>query len=251
VSKSEQAPWALITGATSPIGVSLAQLLGADGWGLILLGRDPERLAEVRGALGGAAPRVRVHAADLRRLTPGQDLPAVPPGGLRGLVHLAGVAYADRLDRTTADEAQQMWRVHVWSAHQLVAHYRPALAQTGGSVVLVGSVDALAAPAAEPAAAYAASKGGLVALGRALAVELGPEGIRVNSVLPGALRTGMGQALVGAAAHLGTRLKRRIPLRRLGQPEEIAQVIRFLLGEGASYLTGQALVVDGGLTAGY
>jgi NAD(P)-dependent dehydrogenase (short-subunit alcohol dehydrogenase family) len=125
----------------------------------------------------------------------------------------------------------------------------------GGAVVNVSSVHAVATSA--NIAAYAASKGGLLALTRAMAIEFAPDNIRVNAVLPGAvdtpmLRAGLGRGHVGAGdiQQRLDNLARKTVSGKIGKPEEIAQAIYFLADEGqSSFMTGQAMVVDGGATA--
>jgi len=131
----------------------------------------------------------------------------------------------------------------------------PYLRKAQGAVVNVASVHALATSAG--IAAYAASKGALVALTRSAALELGPDGVRVNAVIPGAIDTKMlrgdaGRALDGAGGSEEglAEIAARTPLGRIGRPEEIAQAVLFLAdGERSSFVTGQTLVADGGVLA--
>jgi len=123
------------------------------------------------------------------------------------------------------------------------AAVRPMLAAKRGAILFVGSIAGLRASPGQ--AGYAASKGGILAITSTLAAELAPRGIRVNAVVPGLIAAGM-------AARLDHRIVdkqiARIPLARLGRAEEVAEVALFLLSDAASYVVGQAIVVDGGLS---
>jgi 3-oxoacyl-[acyl-carrier protein] reductase len=241
---------AAVTGATSAVGREVARRLAWQGYGLWLFGRYRATLEEVaRLVQREGAPKVWEAVWDLRRPLPDAyqaELQALP---VCAIAHVAGTAYADRWDAATRDEWRQMLDVHLAAAQELIRACHAPLTQSHGSVVLVGSVDALVAPRTFPASAYAATKAGVAAYARALAQELGPQGVRVNAVLPGALETGMGEGIFNTS--LGKKLRQWIPLGRLGRPEEVAEAICFLLSDKSSYITGAVILVDGGLSAGY
>ena len=120
---------------------------------------------------------------------------------------------------------------------------RPMMAKGKGAIVNIGSVAGLIASPGQ--ANYAASKGGIMALTRTLAVELAPNGIRINTVVPGFLTEGIAQRM---NRHIAEDRRSHIPLARFGNPEEVAHAVLFLASDDASYITGQQLVVDGGLS---
>lgn len=250
-------PVTVLTGATSDIGQAIARRLIGDGHALCLLGRDAERLDAVARALRTlGASLVGVYVHDLRRPLDPRLTEALARCRPSSVVHAAGVAYADRWERTTADEWHQMFAVHVAGFADLMRALRDGLVARRGSIVAVASVDAGYAPRAWPASAYAATKAALTTYARSLAVELGPYGVRVNVVWPGAMVSGMGSALAGASEDprhtaRAEALRQDIPLRRFGSPEDVAGVVRFLLGPDSAYVTGTVLTVDGGLTAAY
>lgn len=241
---------ALVTGASSDLGRAIALRLAAEGAGLALLGRRRDRLEALgRCALGAGAAWVEVVPCDLRTPLPApaaERLAALP---LCRIAHVAGVAYADAWHRTTRDEMHQMLEVHLVSLAGLLVLLRPSLERLGGAVAVVASIDAAQPPRTFPAAAYAASKAALVAWVQAVAAEWGPSGVRVNAVLPGALASGMAADL--GQSERGRAVIEAIPLGRTGSDDEVARAVLFLLSTDASYITGAALPVDGGLAIGY
>lgn len=161
-------------------------------------------------------------------------------------VHLAGVVYSDAMEATTQDEWRRMMAVNLESAFQMGQLLSSRLTP-GAHVVLVGSVDADKAAYAGPAAAYGASKAALRGLVRQWAVQWGQRHICVNGVAPGALTSGSGPS----NPEVEKDLVQHIALGRLGQPEDVAATIAWLLSPGADYITGAWIPVDGGLNLGY
>jgi 3-oxoacyl-[acyl-carrier protein] reductase len=165
-------------------------------------------------------------------------------GGLDLVVHAAGVARDSLFAMSSPEDWDEPMRVNLGGALRVArAAVRPMLAAKRGAILFVGSIAGLRASPGQ--AGYAASKGGILAITSTLAAELAPRGIRVNAVVPGLIATGM-------AARLDHRIVEkqiaRIPLARLGRAEEVAEVALFLLSDAASYVVGQAIVVDGGLS---
>jgi NAD(P)-dependent dehydrogenase (short-subunit alcohol dehydrogenase family) len=171
------------------------------------------------------------------------------------LINNAAVQITKRLVDTEPDEWDQLMAVNVRSVYLSIKHAFPLLSRQGGSIVNVSSVHAIAT--SENVAAYATSKGAVVALTRAAALELAANGIRVNAILPGAvdtemLRCGLKRDHAGRGT-MDQRLKtlaQKHAVGRLGLPEEIAQMILFLADDQKSaFITGQLIIVDGGATA--
>lgn len=242
---------AWVTGASRGLGAALARALAAAGAEVVLSARDGDALARLAdellaaGCAAHAVPASIAEEADVRRVVKhiGERL-----GRLDVLVSNAGIsAPFTRAERLDPADWRKVLDVNLTGAF-LCAHAAAELLMDdgGGSVVNVSSIHGVAG--SERIAAYAASKGGLDALTRALAVEWAPRGVRVNAVAPGYLETEMTHGL-RTHQHWSKVLLERIPLGRFGRPEEIAPIVVFLASDAASYLTGATLYVDGGWTA--
>jgi NAD(P)-dependent dehydrogenase (short-subunit alcohol dehydrogenase family) len=169
-------------------------------------------------------------------------------GQLDGMLHAAGIVRRQEdMRETTDDQWGRMMTVNLDASFRLArACLRVMAARRSGSIVLVGSQ--LAHVAAPGYASYCASKGGTEALVRALAVDFGPSGIRVNSLTPGVVQTPLAYVDRPDFDDQVEAIAARIPLRRIGQPEDMAGPAVFLLSDESSWMTGQSLVVDGGYT---
>ena len=176
-------------------------------------------------------------------------------GRLDTVVNNAAIEIAKPIIETTLQEWDTLMAVNVRAAYITTRKAYPLLAASRGSIVNVSSVHAIAT--SSNIACYAASKGALLALSRALAIELASAGIRVNAILPGAVDTGMLRAGLSRGHVTGETVEQRLGelaqktvMGRVAAPEEIARVIVFLADSTqSSFMTGQALVVDGGATA--
>lgn len=240
----------LVTGAAGGIGRATVNLFSEKGWRVI--GVD-------RSEFGDGFPNNGLFIrSDISRA---EDMQAIFEKAhqftesLDALVNNAAMQIAKPIIETTVEEWDAVMASNLRSVFLGVKLAYPLLKKGGGAVVNVSSVHAIQTSA--NIAAYAASKGGLLALTRAMAIEFAPDNIRVNAILPGAVDTPMLRAGLGRG-HVGhgdvqerlDNLARKTVSGKVGKPEEIAHAIYFLAdNEQSSFMTGQALVVDGGATA--
>ena len=239
----------LITGVAGGIGSATARVFADAGWHVIGVARRQT------DSLPGVHHFILANVSDIDASQRIFAEVAREEGRIDALINNAAIQICKPLVETTPEEWDAVMATNVRSVYLAVRHAYPLMRAHGGAIVNVSSVHAIATSA--NIAAYAASKGALLALTRALAIELAPDGIRVNAILPGAVDTPMLHAGLERGHVKGKDLKELIQqlgarhvIGRVGRPEEIAQAILFLAdNDCSSFMTGQALVVDGGATA--
>ncbi len=239
----------LITGVSGGIGYATAELFNENGW--VVIGVDRNR----RESLTAVHEFIEADISNIEQSQAIFDQISTRHQTLDVLVNNAAVQIAKPLVETTPEEWDAVMESNLRSVYLAIRHAYPLMRGRDAAIVMISSVHAVATSA--NIAAYAASKGALSALTRALAIELTPDNIRVNAVLPGAVDTPMLRAglqrghLQGADEHeLIRALGSRHVIGRVGQPREIAQAILFLAdSDKSSFMTGQSIVVDGGATA--
>jgi meso-butanediol dehydrogenase/(S,S)-butanediol dehydrogenase/diacetyl reductase len=237
---------AVVTGGASGIGLEIARHLAEDGMGVVVIDRDGGACARAAEALAAAADRVRVVTGDI----------GTPEGAELGvaaaidaferidlLCNNAAVHPLELVEEHSLESWRETFRVNVdgtmLCCRAALPHMRR---QGGGAIVNIGSISGVM-PYAR-GAAYAASKAAVAMLTRALALEAGPYGVTVNCICPGSIRHGARAKADPEAVPDG------IPVGRRGTPEDVAHLVAYLASEGASYMTGAVIVLDGGATAG-
>jgi NAD(P)-dependent dehydrogenase (short-subunit alcohol dehydrogenase family) len=242
---------ALVTGASSGIGRATAVALAAEGASVALLalpGDDLESAAEECRGLGAQAAAVAGDVTDGAAVSAAFDEAADALGAIDAVFNNAGISIVAPMTETTDEQWLRLLHTNLSgaffvareAARRMVARGRGAIVNTASELALVGEAGYVA---------YTATKGGILSMTRALAAELAPHGVRVNAICPGATDTPLLRAEIENADDPAAErdgIKASVVLGRLGQPEEIAGAVVFLLSDDASYVTGAHWTVDGG-----
>lgn len=249
---------AVVSGASRGIGRAAAERLAAAGAAVAVGGLEPDEVEQVAAGIRARGGQAVGHAGDVSRAEAARALVQAATdafGGVDVLVNSAGIQAYGTVEDTDEDLWDRVLAVNLKAMYLTAKHAVPSMrGRGGGAVVNVASVQGLAAQTR--VVAYAASKGGVLALTRAMAVDHAPEGIRVNAVCPGSVDTPMLRA--AAEKFRGEQTVEEVlrtwgrahPLGRVATPAEVAEVITFLASPRASFVTGAAYTADGGLMAG-
>jgi NAD(P)-dependent dehydrogenase (short-subunit alcohol dehydrogenase family) len=245
----------IVTGAGSGIGRAASLLFAAEG-GRVVVGdvtEGAEETARMIGEAGGTAVALRMDAGSEADVEKAVALACGRFGGLDIAFANAGISggMANIFD-TDVGLITEVLRVNLIGPYLMVKHAAPKIAERGGgAIILTASVAGIRSGAGSPA--YSASKAGVINLAMVSAQQLSGSNVRVNAICPGLTETGMTKPTFDYAREAGKmeRVGRLNPLRRGAQPEELAKVALFLASDDASYVNGQAIAVDGGLSSSH
>jgi len=244
----------IVTGGTSGMGRGIAELFAAEGAPVVIGGRDLERGREVVATITGRGGRAVFVAGDIAEVATNQrmvDAAISEFGGVQVLVPNAGVLGIGGIIDSPLEVWHRTIAINLNAVYYLIKLAAPLMLKgNGGSIVINGSIAAYKGFPNHPA--YCASKGALMALVRQLALDLAPA-IRVNMLCPGQVDTPLLWNSAKAFPDPGTAVQAavaRIPLKRLGTPQDIAKAAVFLASDAAAWITGTALTIDGGTMAG-
>lgn len=232
---------AIVTGGSNGIGRAIVRGLLDGGYAVVSLDRRPTPLAH---------PALRAIDVDLsdEAATAAAAREALADGTVTTLVHNAGAVRAALLAEVRPEDLAVLTRLHVSAALILAQAALPGMrAEKFGRIVLVSSRAALGLATRS---AYAASKAAMLGLARTWALELGPDGITVNVVAPGPIETGMFHDILPPGDPRIAKLAAGIPVRRVGQPQDVARAVLFFTDPASSFITGQTLFVCGGTSVG-
>jgi len=234
---------ALVTGSTRGIGRAIAESLAGAGARVAVVGRDTARAADVASAIGRDAAGFACDVGDVASVTALVDSVEQSFGKIDILVNNAGLTRDNILFRLKDDDWDAVLDVNLRGAFVAIrAASRGMMKRRWGRIVNIASVVGITGNKGQ--ANYAASKAGLIGLTKSVAKELASRNILINAVAPGFIETDMTAAMTPEAR---ATLSGQIPLERLGTPNDIAGAVTFLVSDLASYITGQVLIVDGGM----
>jgi NAD(P)-dependent dehydrogenase (short-subunit alcohol dehydrogenase family) len=236
----------IITGGASGIGLASAAALAAQGRPVALWDLGEDRVQAAVESIAGSAPVVgyAIDVTDRAGVERVIGATRTALGSIGALVHSAGNIISEPIGQIDWGNWSSQLDVHLNSLARIVQDILPDLREHPGSaIVAISSINGLVAESFNPA--YCTAKAGMLGLTRSMASHLGPEGIRVNAICPGYIVTPITQRSRSNPDTLKTWTE-RAALKRLGEPDEIGSVARFLLSGEASFITGQTIVVDGG-----
>lgn len=241
----------IVTGAGGSIGTAVAQKLAMEGYSLALIDRNAESVGSVTSALrreGFAAESYVADLSDEHQVDATLESVFRAHDDVSGLFANAGYVKFGSFLSTDVDSWERHVSVNLSGTFLVCQHFaRRANYSRGAGVSIVVNASSAASQYSRDLFAYSVTKAALVMMVKAIATELGDRGVRANAILPGVIETHMTSSAL-SSGDLRARLESRTPLRRLGQPEEVADLTAFLLSEQSGFITGAAIPIDGGQT---
>ncbi len=245
---------ALVTGGGTSIGRAIVRMFAGEGASVVVNGRRPGPIESVAKEISAAGGRALAVSADVTKVAHVQRLiraAADTFGRLDVLVNNAGVITArTAADACTEEDWQKMIEGNLTSAFLCAKYALPELIRSKGNIINIASIAGLTGVPAR--AAYGAAKGGVVILTKGMALDYAPRGVRVNAICPAFVETDINREYLAELKRAGQyeQLVKRHPLGRLGRPDDVAHAAVYLASDEASWVTGVALPVDGGMGAG-
>jgi NAD(P)-dependent dehydrogenase (short-subunit alcohol dehydrogenase family) len=243
---------AVITGSTSGIGQAMAYHMAGRGYDILVHGLDNSGLDETVSTLKKLGARAEVVIGDIRQpkiTTEIVEKAVAAFGRIDGLANNAGTGFFRPAAETSDEDWRSVFALHVDAPFQMCRNAYPHLRAVGGAIVNTSSVTATHWLPSR--VAYGTAKSAIIGLTKNLAAEWAPDGVRVNAISPGTIETPLVRANFesGRTGVSKERVISRMPIGRLGRPEEVAKVTGFLLSDDASYVTGHVVYIDGGWTS--
>lgn len=247
---------AVITGGSDGLGLAIATAFAAEGANLWLIARNAGKLAAAAEFLKASGVTVRTTSADLTQpAAAGQVGDEITRSWdrLDVLVNNAGMARFTSYSDVTAEEIESQVQLNLLAPYLLTQRLLPLLVKAQGNVINISSTSAHRLIPGRPASVYAMTKGGINSLTKALALELGPQGVRVNAIAPGTVKTPLTQKMIAGfsaerKAEYDKFVQQSFALGRLGEPEDVAHLAVHLASKEAKWTTGSVLIIDGGLS---
>jgi NAD(P)-dependent dehydrogenase (short-subunit alcohol dehydrogenase family) len=247
---------AVITGGSDGLGLAIASAFAHEGADLWLIARNADKLSAAAESLKANGVSVQVTAADLTDPTAveraGEEI-AQAWNCLDVLVNNAGMARFTSFPDVTTEEMQAQVQLNLLTPYRLTQRLLPRMVAAKGNVINISSTSAHRLIPGRPASIYAMTKGGLNSLTKALALELGPQGVRVNAIAPGTVNTPLTQKMITSfseerKAEYDQFVRQSFALGRLGEPDEVARLAVHLASSEAQWTTGSIFIIDGGLS---
>lgn len=241
--KAQSKDFVLLVGGSGDIGSSIIETLLQSGLNVLYTyyNREPKDISACEGTLLSYQMDVR-NEEDVVKL---EEYISSNNIKVKGLIYNAGITKDNLFENMSIEDFAETIDVNLMGCVRVCKHFMNSIAVNAGSVVIVSSISGLIGKAGQ--ANYSASKAALVSLTRTLAMEYAIMGARVNAVAPGLIETDMTRAI---DKQVKKGLLKTVPMRRIGKPREIANVVKFLISSESSYVTGQTIVADGGIVMG-